>query len=86
MADSTSPAPLDKDLVKRAIKAFKRRLKVIRLDAESSISGGPLSGGRRSDIVAITPPNDFPPAVWEELVRIGKLKRGGSGTYELVED
>ena len=78
------PQPTAEDL-KRAFKAFKKRLKVTRLDAESNIAGGPLSGGRRSDIVAITPPAEFPQAVWDALVKQGKLKPAGRGLYELVE-
>jgi hypothetical protein len=82
--DPTPPAgsPTPEDL-KRAFKAFKKRLKLTRLDDESRLRGGPLSGGRPSEIVAITPPHGFPPAVWEELVRQGKLKKAGQGTYEL---
>lgn len=72
--------------LKAAFKAFKRRLKVLRLDEESNIGGGPLSGGRRSSIVAISPPDEFPQAVWDELVRLGKLKRSNRGTYEVAEN
>jgi len=46
--------------LKRAFKAFKKRLKLTRLDHESSLGVGPLSGGRPSGIVAITPPNQYP--------------------------
>ena len=84
-----TPPPEDmpsKDDLKHAFKAFRKRLKLTRLDAESNIGGGPLSGGRKSDIVAITPPNDFPQAVWDELVKQGKLKKAGHGTYEMVEE
>jgi hypothetical protein len=77
-------APTPQDL-KAAFKAFKKRLKLMRLDAESGLGGGPLSGGKKSEIVAITPPNQFPQAVWDELVRQGKLKKAGRGTYELGE-
>jgi hypothetical protein len=80
-----SPGAFDKQELKLALKAFRKRLKLTRLDAESNIGGGPLSGGRDSGIVAITPPDQYPQAVWEELVRQGKLKRAGHGTYELVE-
>ncbi len=80
MPDAT-PTPQD---LKAALKAFKKRLKLTRLDAESNIAGGPLSSGRGSGIVAITPPNQFPPEVWAELVKQGKLKKAGGGTYELV--
>jgi hypothetical protein len=80
-----SETPSREDL-KAAFKAFKKRLKLTRLDEESRIAGGPLSGGRNSGIVAITPPGDWPAAVWEELVRQGKLKKAGQGTYELVDE
>jgi hypothetical protein len=75
-----------RDELKAAFKAFKKRLKLTRLDEESKIAGGPLSGGHDSGIVAITPPNQFPPSVWEELVRHGRLKSAGHGMYELVEE
>ena len=84
-ADSPPPAPHNKEQLKQAFKAFKKRLKLTRLDAESQISGSPLTSGRDSGIVAIQPPNDFPQTVWDELVRQGKLKSAGHGTYELGE-
>lgn len=73
-----------KEQLKHALKAFRKRLKLMRLDAESNINRGPLSGGRDSGIVAITPPNDFPQTVWDELVKQGKLRHVGHGTYEVV--
>jgi hypothetical protein len=79
-----APAPTPQEL-KAAFKAFKRRLKLTRLDEESRIAGGPLSSGRGSGIVAIAPLPEYPPAVWEELVRQGKLKKAGRGTYQLAE-
>jgi hypothetical protein len=85
-SDSTSSSGTpSREQLKQALKAFRKRLKLTRLDEESRVGGGPLSGGRRSDIVAITPPRQFPQAVWEELVRQGKLKKAGHGMYELVE-
>ena len=76
------PAP---QLLKGALKAFKKRLKVMRLDKESGKITGPLSSGKTSGIVAITPPDQFPQAAWDELVRQGKLKRTGQGLYELAQ-
>ncbi len=81
MPDET---PTTQDL-KSAFKAFKKRLKLTRLDAESKIAKNPLTSGRGSGIVAIMPPLEFSQAVWDELVKQGKLKRAGAGTYELVE-
>jgi hypothetical protein len=66
---------------KRALKAFKKRLKLTRLDDESGLSRG---GGKKTGITGITPPTGHPAGIWEELVEHGKLKRDMSGTYALV--
>ena len=85
-AAATPPVdPLDREVLKKALKAFRKRLKLTRLDEESKLGVGPLTGGAQSGVVAITPPNQYPVAVWEELVKQGKLKRSGSGFYGLVE-
>jgi hypothetical protein len=86
MSDSPAPGTPTKEELKQAFKAFKKRLKLTRLDEESNISGGPMSKGKGSGIVAIIPPNQFSPAVWEELARQGKIKYAGQGTYELAEE
>ena len=83
MSEATPPQPPSKEELKGALKAFKKRLKLTRLDQESRVGRNPLTTGRSSDIVAITPPAGFTPAVWDELVRQGKLKRNYHGTYEL---
>lgn len=77
----SSPAPQD---LKAALKAFRKRLNLMRLDEESTFGGGPMSGGRSSGILAITPPDQYPDAVWEELARQGKLCYAGQGLYELL--
>ncbi len=74
------PSPQE---LKAALKAFKKRLKLTQLDDQSRIGVGPMSSGRESGIVAITPPDQYPQAVWDELARQGKIKRVGSGMYEL---
>jgi hypothetical protein len=68
--------------LKRAYKAFKKRLKLARLDDESGLS----RGSKRSAIAGITPPPGHPPGVWDELVAQGKLRREGSGTYSLAQE
>jgi hypothetical protein len=85
MSDAV-PEPFTPQHLKQALKAFKKRLKLTRLDEESTLGGGPLSGGRDSGIVAIQPPNQYPREVWEKLVEQGKLRRAGGGMYELVQD
>lgn len=85
-ADPT-PAPtpdVTAEQVKEAYKAFKKRLKLTRLDAESRIGVGPLSSGAGWGVTGIVPLYQFPAAVWDELVRQGKLKRQGGGLYSLA--
>lgn len=72
----------DREVLKRALKAFRKTLKLSQLDSESSIGGGPMSSGRSSSIVGISPPHQYPREVWDELVRQGEL-RGREGVYEL---
>jgi hypothetical protein len=79
---SQSPIPNPQEL-KAALKAFKKRLKLTQLDDQSRIGVGPMSSGRQSGIVAITPPDQYPQAVWDELARQKKIKRVGGGLYEL---
>jgi hypothetical protein len=71
--------------LKLALKAFKKRLKLTRLDAESKVGVGPMSSGSNWAIVAIMPPNQYPQSVWDELIKQGKLKNAGHGLYSLVE-
>jgi len=82
-ADASPPTGPTPQELKSALKAFRKRLKLTQLDDQSRLGYGPMTGGHQSGIVAITPPDQFPPAVWEELARQGKLKRAGSGTYAL---
>lgn len=77
-------ATTESDL-KRALGAFKKRLKMTRLDDESRLGRSPLSGSRREKIVAIQPPAGFGRAIWEELADMGFLKRDTAGFYELTD-
>ena len=83
-AEKPSLPPPSKEELKLALKAFRKRLKLTRLDDESRLGYGPMSSGGRSGVVAITPPHQFSQAVWAELARQGKLKPAGGTTYELV--
>ncbi len=77
---------LDRDNLKRAMKAFRKKLKSIRRDDESKLGNRYTTYGKQSKITAITPPNQYPAAVWDKLVEEGRLKQGGQGTYELPEE
>lgn len=68
----------------RALRAFKKRLKVMRLADESKLGGRQLSQGRRSEIDAIVPPTEFPREIWLALAARGDLKDTGGGFFSLV--
>ncbi|MDD5459811.1 MAG: hypothetical protein PHF37_10520 [Phycisphaerae bacterium] len=72
------------EILKSAMNAFKKRLKLTALDADSSLGRGPLSGGAKG-VFAIKPPSQFPQEVWDELCRLGKLRYSGHGLYERVK-
>lgn len=83
-SESAGAATPSQDELNKAFKAFKKRLKLTQLDDASRIGVGPMSSGRPSGIVAITPPREFSRAVWEALAEQGKLKRAGQGMYGLM--
>jgi hypothetical protein len=75
---------LTPEVLKSALKAFKKRLKLTALDDDSRLGKGALSSGP-SGVFAIKPPNQFPQEIWDELCRQGKLRDTGHGLYELVK-
>ena len=87
-APDAAPPPPDADApdaetCKRAMRAFRKRLALTRLDEESKLGRGPLSKGAAGGSTSITTPVEWPNAVWQELVRQGKLRYIGHGLYEL---
>jgi hypothetical protein len=71
---------------RRAMRAFRKRLALTRLDDESQISShSSLSKGADSRLAAVVPPSEWPEPVWQELVRQGKLRYIGHGVYELTK-
>ncbi|RJP42510.1 MAG: hypothetical protein C4547_00250 [Phycisphaerales bacterium] len=85
-APPTPPSDVpDPEELRKALKAFKKRLKLARLDDESRLGRGAMSGGKASGIVAIMAPNQYPQAVWDALVQQGRLKYAGNRLYQLPE-
>ncbi len=74
---------LEEPNLKRALKAFRRKLKTLRRDDESRLGNRYVTSGRSSGITAITPPTEYPAAVWNRLAELGRLKKAGQGTFEL---
>ena len=76
----------DPEQLKKALKAFRKRLNLMRQDDESRLSHGAMTKGSQSSIVGVRPPDIFPQEIWDELVRQGKLRQEGHGLYSLVDD
>jgi hypothetical protein len=75
--------PSTDEELKKALKAFKKRLKLTQLDDDSKLGRSPLTGSK-SKVVSIQPPAGFGREIWEELADKGYLKRDSGGFYELV--
>ena len=68
---------------KKALRAFKKRLKATQLEEDSRLGHGPMSSGK-AKITAITPPTGFGREVWGELAAKGYIRPDGGGFYELA--
>ncbi len=83
-ASEPGGAPIPEETLQRALGAFRKRLKLTRLDHESKLGAHkPMTGGKKLEGLSILPPNDYPREVWRELARQGKLKDMGGGFYTL---
>jgi hypothetical protein len=69
--------------LKHAFKAFKRRLKLTRLDEESRLGRSPLTQGGNSGIQSIIPPREFRQEIWDELVKRQQLSKDSDGFYRV---
>ena len=76
--------PSSQEEMRKALKAFKKRLKMTQLDDDSKLGHSPLTKGA-ARIVSIQPPAGFGREIWEELADAGYLKRNGIGFYEIVQ-
>ena len=84
LVEHNSDGSLTKETLKRAMKAYRKRLKLARLDEESKLGHDPLSRGEQSLITGIKPPEQYPQEVWDRLVELDRLKSIGHGLYELL--
>lgn len=74
-----------KETLKRAMKALKRRMKLTRLDDESKLGHDAMSGGERSGVVAVKPPEQYPAEVWQALEQKGRVRIDRHGLCEIIE-
>ncbi|MCC6950058.1 MAG: hypothetical protein IT433_01290 [Phycisphaerales bacterium] len=70
--------------LKQAFNAFKKRLKLTKLDHESRLGASrPMTSGKKTEGMGIVPPNQFPREIWQELAKQGKIKDMGGGFYSM---
>lgn len=82
-SSSGADGGIDPKIMDRALRAFRKRIKLAQLSEESTLGGRQLTSGRKSQIHAILPPHEYPGAVWPALERAGKLRHAGQGFYAL---
>jgi len=85
LVETNPDGSFTKETLQRAMKALKKRLKVTRLDDESRLGHDPMSKGGRSGIVAVVPPPQYPPEVWQALEQRGRIRSDRHGLYEIIE-
>lgn len=83
--ERNSDGTFTKETLQRAMKALKKRMKLTRLDDESRLGHDPMSKGGRSGIVAVKPPDQYPPEVWQALEQKGRVRSDRHGLYEIIE-
>lgn len=71
------------EVLRDAMKAFRKRFKLMRLDHESKLGRSPLSTGKDAGFDSILPPEKFPVDVWRVLVSKGELESTGRGFYKI---
>ena len=81
----SAAARIEESTLHDALRLFRKRLKLMQLDADSKLGHGPTSGTGQHRIQSMVPPRDYPVAVWDALARAGKLRREGDGFYSLIE-
>lgn len=84
-AGAADAPAIDPAVLQEALRLFRKRLRLMQLDADSRLGHGPTSGTGQHRIEALAPPRDYPIAVWEALVRAGKLRREGDGMLSIAE-
>ncbi len=66
--------------LRKALRAFRKRLKMTQLEEDSKLGRSHLTG-QKNTITAIQPPLGFGKAIWQELCDKGALKYDGGGLY-----
>ena len=83
VAEEMPPVDIPFETKKKAMRVFRNRVKFMKLDQESKLGVGPLTGGKEMKFDSIAAPHDFPSEVWQALAVEGQLIDDGGGFYRL---
>jgi hypothetical protein len=75
--------PHTEEELRKAFKAFKKKMKLTQLEEDSRLGHSPLTGAK-TEIVSIQPPSGFGREIWEELADKGYLVRDGVGFFTVA--
>ena len=84
--EAPEPAPLPEvpeETLRSAMKAYRKRMKLMKLDHESKLGRSPLTSGKDAGFESILPPEDYGVEVWQVLAARGELEATGQGFYKL---
>ena len=74
---------VDAQTKRDALRVFRKRVKFAKLDQESKLGVGPLSGGKHADFDSMSAPHDYPMHVWKALASDGDLIDDGGGFFRI---
>ena len=81
--NETPPLEIQFATKKKAMRVFRNRVKYLKLDQESKLGVGPLTGGKEMKFDSIAAPHEFSSEVWQALAKEGQLIDDGGGFYRL---
>lgn len=85
LVERNADGSFTKETLTRAMKALKKRMKLTRLDDESRLGHDAMTRGGHSGIVAVRPPAQYPPEVWQALEQKGRVRIDRHGLVETIE-
>ena len=74
---------LKHETIIEALRVFRKRIKFMKLDHESKLGVGPLTGGKELKFDSVMAPHEFPMEVWKSLARDGHLIDDGGGFFRI---
>lgn len=79
----TSAVEVSEREMNDALRMFRKRIKLARLNDESKLGGHGMTSGKKSGIASMEAPREVPRHVWKALAKAGKLIDEGHGFYAL---